>query len=268
VGKRLDPNDIETREKFLESLWHLFPYEQVKILIKPHERVIEIGFGEGYGTHILSTGCREIVALEIEPEIVAYADEKYRSENCVFKLYDGSTIPFPDESFDVAVSFQVIEHVDNDLHFVSELHRVLKKGGRLYLTTPNKRLRLKPGQKPFNRFHKREYYSHELESILRTSFRAVKLFGANARESIRQIELERLQRGPLLELILQLGIHRILPISLEKVAARLFFAPRHQRGKRENLDTLRATYSLQDFHIERSEVDESLHLFAFCEKQF
>ena len=268
VGKRLDPNDIDTREKFLESLWHLFPYEQVKTLIKPHERGIEIGFGEGYGTHILSTVCREIFALEIEPAIVAYADEKYRRENCVFKLYDGTTIPFPDESFDVAVSFQVIEHIDNDLHFVSELHRVLKKGGRLYLTTPNKRLRLKPGQKPFNRFHKREYYSHELESILRTSFRVVKLFGVNARESIRQIELQRLRRGPLLELILLLGIHRILPTSLEKLAARLFFAPRGKRGDRENLDTLRATYSLQDFYIERSEVEESLHLFAFCEKQF
>jgi SAM-dependent methyltransferase len=266
VGKRLDPNDIQTSEEFLESLWHLFSYEHVKILIEPHERVIEIGFGEGYGTHILSTGCREIVALEIEPGVVSYASEKYRSENCTFKLYDGATIPFPDESFDVAVSFQVIEHIDNDLHFVSELHRVLKKDGRLYLTTPNRRLRLKPGQKPFNRFHKREYYSHELESILRTSFRVVNLFGVNARESIRQIELERLRRGPLLELILQLGIHRILPTALEKPAARLISALSGKRGNRENLDTLRATYSLQDFHIERSEVDESLHLFAFCEK--
>ncbi|NOR23261.1 MAG: methyltransferase domain-containing protein [Desulforhopalus sp.] len=266
VGKRIIPDDIHTREQFLEFLRHLFPYEHVKDLIEPDQRVIEIGFGEGYGTHILSTGCLEIVALEIEPKVISHAREKYRSDNSVFKLYDGSTIPLPDESFDVAVSFQVIEHVDNDVNFVSELHRVLKNGGRLYLTTPNRSLRLKPGERPFNRYHKREYYHHELESVLRTSFRSVSVFGVSASESIRLIEIERLRRGPFLSLILRLGLHRLLPSALETFARRLFLAHRRQRRNDENLDTLKTTYSLQDFYIERSEVDTTMDLFAFCQK--
>jgi SAM-dependent methyltransferase len=50
--------------------------------------------------------------------------------------FDGFKIPFPDETFDAVVSFQVLEHVPDSKLMLSEIHRVLKKSGKLLITAP------------------------------------------------------------------------------------------------------------------------------------
>jgi SAM-dependent methyltransferase len=57
--------------------------------------------------------------------------------NCHFRLYDGVTLPHASAQFDLAIAVEVIEHVEHKSHFVSEILRVLRPGGRLFLTTPN-----------------------------------------------------------------------------------------------------------------------------------
>lgn len=51
-------------------------------------------------------------------------------------FYDGITIPFPENHFDTIFSSEVFEHVFNLEHIVTELHRVLKKGGKILITCP------------------------------------------------------------------------------------------------------------------------------------
>ena len=63
-----------------------------------------------------------------------------------------------DNSFDSIVSFQVIEHIQDDMLFLKEIHRVLKPGGIALLTTPNRRMSLSR-----NPWHIREYLSDELK---------------------------------------------------------------------------------------------------------
>jgi SAM-dependent methyltransferase len=57
--------------------------------------------------------------------------------NCHFRVYDGVTLPHASEQFDLAIAIEVIEHVEHKARFVSEILRVLRPGGRLFLTTPN-----------------------------------------------------------------------------------------------------------------------------------
>ena len=52
------------------------------------------------------------------------------------KIYDGLNIPFPDESFDIAICTEVLEHCINPEKLLKEMHRVLKKKGVLFLTVP------------------------------------------------------------------------------------------------------------------------------------
>ena len=66
-----------------------------------------------------------------------------------------------DNSIDFVVTFQVIEHIQKDKFFLQEIHRVLKPGGKLLLTTPNKLMSLSR-----NPWHIREYTPVEMKNIL------------------------------------------------------------------------------------------------------
>jgi SAM-dependent methyltransferase len=259
-GERLIPEDTQTPIHQIQVLRHLFVYEHVKERLKPTDIVLDLGFGEGYGTSLLAPKCHEIVGIDVEQKVVDYANQRHRTDNCHFEKYDGHTLPFDKEYFDIVVSFQVIEHIDNEPQFVSEIHRVLKPGGRLLLTTPNKATRLNPGQKPFNRFHKREYYSHELEKVLKQSFSNVNVWGVSATDQIHQIEFARIKRGGVLNTLINLGLRKLLPESIDLKLSR--FVGKLRSANSENPPQ----FDLSDFRIEKEKVDGSLDLFAVCIK--
>jgi len=55
-----------------------------------------------------------------------------------FTYYEGDVLPFPDQSFDAAISVSVLEHVTGPVNFLSEVLRVMKPGGVFYLAVPNR----------------------------------------------------------------------------------------------------------------------------------
>jgi SAM-dependent methyltransferase len=89
-------------------------------------------------------------------------------------------LPVADASYDVYVSFETIEHVVHDDSLLSEASRVLKPGGLLLVSTPNRDL-LDPGttidDRPFNRFHVREYRQDEFDERLRRHFGSITWYG-------------------------------------------------------------------------------------------
>jgi len=84
-----------------------------------------------------------------------------------------------DNSFDFAVSFQVIEHIKADREFIREIHRVLKPGGKLLLSTPNRLMSLTR-----NPWHVREYTSAELKALLGECFKEVTMKGVYGNEKV------------------------------------------------------------------------------------
>lgn len=87
------------------------------------KRVLEIGGGTGAQAEVLAESAAELVSLEI-------AESNYRERaNHLIALYDGHSIPFPDASFDVVYSSNVLEHVAHRDAFQAELARVLRPGG-------------------------------------------------------------------------------------------------------------------------------------------
>jgi 2-polyprenyl-3-methyl-5-hydroxy-6-metoxy-1,4-benzoquinol methylase len=85
----------------------------------------------------------------------------------------------PDASFDCVVSFQVIEHIQNDELFLQEIHRVLKPGGLALLTTPNRKQSLSR-----NPWHVREYLAEELTKLAQKYFSAVEMKGITGNEQV------------------------------------------------------------------------------------
>lgn len=193
--ERIVPQKYKSRGEYLLYLRHVFVYEVLKSKLKATDHLLEIGFGEGYGTHLISGYVDSIIGLDVEKKTVEYANKKYGSEICSFQTYDGSKIPFEENTFNSIVSYQVIEHVEKDENFLKEIHRVLRNEGTLYLTTPNRLHRLAPGEEPWNPFHEREYSPDQLKDLLDDIFSEVKLYGVNAEEDVWQIEVDRVKRG-------------------------------------------------------------------------
>jgi SAM-dependent methyltransferase len=266
TGERVVPEDIKTLEEYLGLLRHLFAYEHVREKVASTDRVLEVGFGEGYGTSMLSGACKDIVGLDVSDEVAQYANNKYGNDHCRFESYDGQKFPFPDGTFDAVVSFQVIEHVTDDAGFVAEIHRVLRDQGRAYITTPNRETRLKPGQRPWNRFHLREYDQTHLAGTCGQAFGEVEVMGVIANDEVMRLEAKRIHQGPLLRLALGLGVRKMIPESLDPFVARMMGRLRGQQKIDNDDQDFKERFSTEDFRVTRDDVPRSLDLFASCRR--
>ena len=215
TGERMVPEMYRSEADYILYLRHLFAYETAAAELRTSDAVLDIGCGAGYGTSILSTHSRHTIGVDSSAEAVAAAQTAYGSATCSFKrVYDGARLPFPDAHFDAATSFQTIEHVDDDARFVAEAARVLKPGALFVLTTPNRATRLREGQRPWNRFHVREYSSRQLEDLLSKSFSKVEMRGVRASKAIEEIERRRVAGAQRLVAIDPFGIrHLLAPVA-------------------------------------------------------
>ncbi|MCK4753322.1 MAG: class I SAM-dependent methyltransferase [Planctomycetes bacterium] len=265
TGERVIPEDFKSRQEYILYLRHLFAYEFAKHQIPKDSVVLEVGCGEGYGANVLSQEVKKIFALDVDKNAVAHASKKYGSENCIYRAYDGAKIPYEDASFDAAVSFQVIEHIEDDANYVSQVHRVLKKDGMFICTTPNRTHRLKPGQKPLNEFHVREYYPHELESLLKSKFSDVKVWGIRGNKEVQAIEMERVK--PVFDPTLDpLNLRMLMPRPLRRAISKIIKNVTRKNPKDGSDVDFLDKYSLDDHYVIKDNIEESLALLAICKK--
>ncbi|MFT3900552.1 MAG: class I SAM-dependent methyltransferase [Gordonia sp. (in: high G+C Gram-positive bacteria)] len=149
-----------------ENYWfrrHEVAYEYIADLVDGKD-VLEAGSGEGYGADLLSRRARSVVCVDYDQSAVEHTRARYPQ----LVVHQGNLIDLPiaDESVDVIVNFQVIEHLWDQPAFVAECHRVLRPGGRLLMSTPN-RITFTPGSDtPVNPFHTRELNAMELTELL------------------------------------------------------------------------------------------------------
>jgi SAM-dependent methyltransferase len=163
--------------------------------------VLDFGCGTGYGTAGLAEVAADITGVDIAPEAVEHARARYQGDTLRFETIgsiETTDLPFEDDTFDVVVSFQVIEHVDAVDRYLSEIRRVLRPGGTFLCVTPDRTLRLFPGQQPWNEFHVTEYAPAELGTLLSSTFADVELFGMTASPEVLGAELRRYRRTRLL----------------------------------------------------------------------
>ncbi|WP_372507969.1 class I SAM-dependent methyltransferase [Mycolicibacterium crocinum] len=126
--------------------------------------VLEAGCGEGYGADLIASVARRVVAVDYDAATVAHVGARYPRVEVV----EGNlaALPLPDASVDIVVNFQVIEHLWDQPQFVAECARVLRPGGLLLMSTPN-RITFSPGlDTPVNPFHTRELNARELKELL------------------------------------------------------------------------------------------------------
>lgn len=158
--------------------------------------VLEIGTGMGYGIEIIAPSATSYTTID---KSCAY--DASLPDNTRFQQMEVPPIGFADESFDYVISFQVIEHIKRDKDFVKEVSRVLRKGGKFIVSTPNAPMSLTR-----NPWHIREYSEQQLRDLLAADFSSIEAYGVNGNEKIMQYyeqnrrSVERIMRFDILDL--------------------------------------------------------------------
>lgn len=132
--------------------------------------VLDIASGTGYGTKLLSEGALSVVGVDVDRNAISYARENYSANNIDYKIGNGTTIPCESSQFDVVVSMETIEHIEDQDGFLEEIKRVLKPGGLLILSTPNDKVSPKG-----NHYHVREHTKSSLSALMKEHFKHIKL---------------------------------------------------------------------------------------------
>jgi len=265
TGERIIPEHfLYSKEAYLVYLRHLFSYEFIKESVSEQSCVLEVGCGEGYGTSRLSSVVKHIIGVDVDERVIEYASKKYGSENCSFKLSNGVTLPFDTNMFDVVVSLEVIEHIQDDIKFLTEIRRVVKAKGTYILTTPNKTYRIRPHKKPWNRFHVREYSPDELENTLKTIFSDVRVWGICGSAEIQNIEQARVKQAQKFANLIPLNLRRLIPVSLETWMITLLKTLLKKPHSSQNTRDFLEAYTIHDYHLVKEHVEESLDLLAIC----
>ena len=189
TGERFVPT--ESGELAYEH-WHRYAWcqEVVRGL-----DVLDLACGEGYGSALLAATAGSVQGVDISAEAVAHARRRYADgRNLVFHEASATALPFPDAHFDVAVSFETIEHLTGQEEMLAEIRRVLKPDGFLVISSPNKAI-YSDRRNFVNDFHVRELYFSQLDELLRQQFGAVRYFGQRMASGSLMVPLDEQQPG-------------------------------------------------------------------------
>jgi SAM-dependent methyltransferase len=253
---RFVPDEATSADELAIAALHLYAYETAAGLLDPGARVLDVGFGEGYGSQILSERGVEYHGIEVDPEIVEHARSKYGP---MFETYDGTRIPAADGAFDLVLAFQMIAYLDDPQPLLREIRRVLKPGGLALVSTPNRAYRLYDGQRPWNRYHAREYLAPELAQVLSETFADVTVQGIYAAEPIDSIVRARADRARKLARLDPLGLRYRLPESLNAPLRRTL-----RRTAQPEVD--RSEFTLDRIGHSPEAANDGLDLLAFVRR--
>jgi ubiquinone/menaquinone biosynthesis C-methylase UbiE len=258
TGERILPDIPELRATFLQSK---AVYEFAAGRVRGNV-VLDCGAGEGYGPALLADSAACVVGLDYSAEAVSYARGKYGgSSNLHFLQGDASRLPFVDESFDTLCCFQVLEHLDDAAGFLFEARRVLRPGGELILTTPN---RLWAGTGP-NPHHVLEYSADELQDVLEIVFPSIQMLGVGGSQRVMQYRARNRKLVGRLIWLDMFGLRYRLPERIrEPIHATLTRLIRRFVG-RKSPDVV-SSFTTADFPIGDERVDRSIDLLAIASK--
>ncbi|WP_163987285.1 methyltransferase domain-containing protein [Rhizobium lusitanum] len=137
--------------------------------------VLDIASGEGYGSDLLSLHAAQVIGVDIAAEAVDHANAKYQRPNLTFRVGECAAIPCADNSIDLIVSFETLEHHDKHDETFREFKRVLRPGGQLLISSPDKKY-YSDLRNFHNEFHVKELYEEEFHELMEKYFRNVNYF--------------------------------------------------------------------------------------------
>lgn len=220
--------------------------------------VLEVGCGEGRGIELVAPKAERFTGIDKIPQVIENLKVKYPAGEFKQMIIP----PFSDlesDTYDVVISFQVIEHIKEDKKYLKEIHRVLKPGGVALITTPNIKLSLSR-----NPWHIREYKAKELTSLASSIFPKVEMLGIAGNDKVmnyhqeNRVSVNHMMRWDVLNLQYR------LPAFLLKIPYEILNRMNRDKLKSGN-DGLVSEIHHSDYILSK-DPDASLDLFAVMRK--
>lgn len=104
------------------------------------KKILDVGFGSGLISISFAKAGAIMSGVDVEPDLLGVAGRNAGAYNLDinFKIYNGRTLPFSDNYFDFVICSSVLEHTSFPEETIKEIFRVLRPGGRIFLSVPNK----------------------------------------------------------------------------------------------------------------------------------
>ena len=221
--------------------------------------LLEVGCGEGRGVELLAPKADSFTGIDKIAPVIDRLKAKFpghQFRQLVIPPFSG----LEDNSYDVVVSFQVIEHIKNDLGYLKEIYRVLKPGGKALITTPNIKMSLSR-----NPWHIREYTAAELTNLAGQVFPKVEMKGVAGNDKVmtyheeNRASVKRMMRWDILNLQYK------LPAFMLKFPYEVLNRLNRNKLKDAN-DGLVSEIHHSDYVLS-GDADTSLDLFCIMQKE-
>lgn len=157
------------------ALEHLHRY-LLACQLSAQKAILDIASGEGYGSAMLARNASKVIGVDISEQAIAHARKLYKTENLEFLVGSCQSIPAEDKSVDLVISFETLEHHAEHDQMMLEIKRVLKPGGVLFISSPDKQVYSVEADYQ-NPFHVKELYKQEFAELLERHFTNTLLFG-------------------------------------------------------------------------------------------
>ena len=221
--------------------------------------VLELGCGEGRGIDIILKESKSFTAIDKIKDVIEKLSLKYRDN-----VFISSNFPplsdSEDNSFDTVITFQVIEHIQDDTQYISEIERILRPGGVALITTPNIKMTLTR-----NPWHVREYTSEELNNLCSKYFSKVDVLGISGNTKVIEYynqNLESVKRFKRLDIF---NLEKNLPNFIYKIPYE-FLNRVNRNNLQSNDNELVSAITYKDYELVKDDPN-NLDLFVLLKKK-
>lgn len=239
---------------------HVAAYDFCIPYIK-NKRVLEVGFGEGYGVGRISGNCSSYDAVDVTDEWIESAKRKYGRESVTFRLYDGKVLPYADQSFDVVISMQVIEHIKDYKNYLLETKRVLRPSGMALLGTPNKKAMISG----VNPYHYKEFSFDELKKEVEEIFKNADIYGLFGSDRYMALKEGEQRLAKRILAIDPFEFRKFIPRTLIRYLYALAFRFVNLKTEKRQTDK-GGEITISDFYFSKKHIDSALDFISICYK--
>jgi ubiquinone/menaquinone biosynthesis C-methylase UbiE len=159
---------------------HAAKYEMA-VTFCERKTVLDCACGGGFGSDILARVATKVYGIDSDPNVLADANYFYPAANIEFMLGDARKLTLPDNSVDVAISVETIEHFVEQDEFMAELKRVVRPGGTIMITTPDHDVNMQLGvynsKHRHGHGHPAELTFPQFDALVRKYFSSPEYFG-------------------------------------------------------------------------------------------